>query len=161
MIPDLDTLRNDVLEYLTRQGFVVYYGAAHHLSGVIHWNIQAKPDFRDFLKVAAACGVKMVVFYAEQFERQSADDALEDLGTIDLDEDDFRSYGRRLRELREYDGFTCVLELAFTLDGVTYLYHVHTDWFDEYLKIRNQIDEAFQEDEEGPEEDMGGYFSKN
>lgn len=160
MNQNLDTLRTEIPAYLEKNGFVVYYGEVRQLSQAIGWDTRHKPNYQDYLKVASACGVKVVVFYCNEFDGNQVDEAIEDLEMADLSEEDYRTHSRRLRELREYDGFTCVVELAFSHDGSTYLFHLHTDWFAEFLNIRNEIDDALTDDG-GEEEDMEGYFSRN
>jgi hypothetical protein len=157
---NLDTLRTEIPAYLEREGFVIYYGEVRQLAQAIGWDTRRRPDYQEFLKVATACGVKVIVFYSEDFDGGQVDEAMEDLESADLTEDEYRAHSRRLRELREYSGFTCVIELAFFHQGAVYLFHLHTDWFSEYLNIRNEIDEALVDEEEDGDT-MNGYFSRN
>ena len=160
MSRNLDTLRNDILKYLDDAGFTVFHGDMRHPDRTVSWDVRKFPDFRDFLKAAANVAVKLVVFHSQEFSQAQVDEAIEDLEVAQLGEEEYRRYTKRLKQLREYDGFTCVLELSFDLDNQTYLYHLHTDWFSEFLNIRGDIDDAFPEGDDG-EVSMGGYFSKN
>jgi hypothetical protein len=157
MTQNLDTLRDEMLSALAADGFMVFHGEMRHVEGQVLWDVRRRPDFREFLKAASAAGAKLIVFHCEEYSATQADEALEDLDATRLPEEDYRSFTRRLKELREYDGFTCVLELSFDVQDRTYLFHLHTDWFEEYLNIRGDIDDAFPDEDEESDESMGGF----
>jgi hypothetical protein len=160
MSRNLDTLKSEILRSLDEDGFTVFYGEMRHVDRPVAWDTRQHQDFREFLKAASGAGVKLIVFHCQEFTRQQVEEAIEDLDIAQLSEEEFRGFGRRLKELREYEGFTCILELSFDLGGQTYLYHLHTDWFSEFLNIRSDIDDAFPDGDED-DESMGGYFSNN
>ena len=158
---NLDTLRDEMLQSLAGKGFAIYHGEERPFDTSIRWNTRTEPDFHGFVQCALAAGIKLMVLHHHSFARVEVDEALEDLEMSQLTEDEYRSISRRLKELREYDGFTCMLELSFDHDNRTYLFHLHTDWFAEFLNLRNDIDEAFPENEDDSDDSMGGYYSKN
>ena len=164
MKPNLDTLRDEILQHLAKQGFVVFHGYCRNGAArpTAYWDLDRTPDYRGFLSSASQAGVKMVVFGQVQFSPAMVDDAVGRLDDFELPSEERRGYERRLREMRSYQGFTCALELSFDHEGRTYLYEAQADWYAEFLRILDEIDSYAPEDEEGGEEDsMGGYFSRN
>jgi hypothetical protein len=44
------------------------------------------------------------------------------------------------------------------------MYHLHTDWYADFLRIRSEVDDALADadvDEDEDEEPMGGFYSRN
>jgi hypothetical protein len=161
MSQNLDTLRTEMLDHLAAAGFPVFHGAMRQIPEPIEWDAVRSPDFRDFVKCAQVAGAKLIVFHEEAFSRRQVEEAIEDLDVARLTEEEYRNYGRRLKELREYEGFMCMLELSFDMEGRTYLFHLHTDWFAEFLNIRGEVDDSFPENDDESDDSMGGYYSKN
>ncbi len=67
-----------------------------------------------------------------------------------------------MRRLREHEGVTCTLELAFDYDSRLYVYEMQPDWFTEFLNIEDEILSHFGmgEDEDVDDDDgsLGGYY---
>ena len=76
-----------------------------------------------------------------------------------LTRDEKRSYETRLRQLQAYEGFTCAVELSFSIEAQTYVFELHTEWYDALSDIVAELDAA-EEDEES-DGTLGGYFSNN
>lgn len=164
MKPNLDVLRDEILQHLGKQGFVVFHGFCR--SGATrptaYWDVDRAPDYRAFLATASQAGVKIVVFGQVQFSAAMVDDATGRLEDFELPPEERRGHERRLREMRAYQGFTCALELSFDCEGRAYIYELQADWYAEFLRILDEIDSyAPEEDEEGEKGSMGGYFSRN
>ena len=67
-----------------------------------------------------------------------------------------------LREMLSYQGFTCALEASYDYEGRTYIYDLQAEWYGEFLRILDEVDDLSSEDGEGEEDDsMGDYFSRN
>ncbi len=66
-----------------------------------------------------------------------------------------------MRQLRAYEGFTCSVELSFTLEGRIYLYESHTEWYAALNEILAELDAASGNEDEAEDGSMGGYFSNN
>ena len=164
MALDLETMKADILTALKDMELTVFFGftGLSDTSVQVYWDVEQYPDFRDFLAVAKASEVKLVVFHHEAFSLDQIDDALEQLRDSDLSRDDKRSFEKRLRELQPYEGFTCSLDLSFTLDGRLYCYRRQTEWYLSLDDILIELDAvtAIEEEDEGGGP-MGGYFSKN
>ncbi len=56
-----------------------------------------------------------------------------------MDRDEQREYQKRLRDLRDHEGVTCTLELAFDYDSRLYVYEMQPDWYNEFLNIEDEI----------------------
>jgi hypothetical protein len=105
--------------------------------------------------------VKIIVFNHQAFSLDQIDEALEQLDETDFTREEKRNYETRLRQLQGYEGFTCSLELSFSLDGRIYVYELHTDWYETLNNILAELDTAIEEAEEEDEGPIGGYFSNN
>jgi hypothetical protein len=165
MRQDLDTLCAEVERELASSGLVVFRGFNRGLESrpQVDWDVAAEPDFRLFLGCAKKLGAGIVVFSAQKLKASMLERAQDQLETADLPPDEYREFERKLRKLRGYEGFTCSLEISFDHQGVTYIFHMATTWYDEFLDMLNDLDEYAEglpadEDEEGP---MGGYYSQN
>jgi hypothetical protein len=161
---DLDHLKAEIEEHLKSQGFVVFQGHSR-ISGstpFVYWDTDRFPDFRDFLDVAKQCGARLIVFHYREFTRGHLEDAMDRLEAAELPRDDQRPLERRIKALRDYEGFTCHLELSFDWEGRVYYYSLRTEWYEDLLDVLEEIDAAFTEDdEEEGEGPVGGYFSRN
>jgi hypothetical protein len=160
---NLDTLRTEILEYLEAEGFVIFQGYSRlaETDSFVAWDVDRLPDFKTFLSAAKNAGVRLIVFHYRQFSSAHLEDGTERLEESELGVEERRSAERRLRELSEYEGFTCAIELSFDYQGRVYLFSVRSDWYDEYLDLLEDLDASLP-DEDGHEDDsMGGYYSKN
>lgn len=161
MKPDLDALKSEIQEYLEKEGFVVFRGERREdLPGAIHWDTQTYPDFRLFLEAAKKAGARMVVLTSFTFSTELIDETLEELDGAPIGRDDRRVYERRLREMREFEGFTQEISLSFDLDGNTYIFELETEWYREYEDLLEEIDLSVP-DGDDEDEPLGGYFSNN
>ncbi|MBV9266310.1 MAG: hypothetical protein JO061_09100 [Acidobacteriaceae bacterium] len=165
MTMDLQTLRTDIQSYLEQSNLAIFHGFPNLQEQVsVYWDTERHPDFREFLHAAEKAGATLVVFYYEQFTQDEIDDAFDDLETALLGREERRQYESRMRELQKYEGFTCELELSFSLTGRVYMYKIRTDWYREWEDITSELDLAADEntEEEDSEDDpMSGYFSTN
>lgn len=161
---DLEALRTEILAYLDDSGAAIFHGYHQASEDVaqVSWDTERHPDFRAFVSAGQKAGVRLFVFEHETFSLDRVDDALEQLQETDLPREDKRAYEARLRQLRSYDGFTCSLELSFSLEGREYVYEVHTDWYEALTDIMVELDTALEDEEdENGDGSMGRFFSRN
>ncbi len=167
MALDLENLRKEMQAHLEKSGTAIFYGYHRMLESLIQvaWDTDRHPDFREFLETANKSGAKLIVFNQEAFQLDQIDQALEELEDSDFTREEKRSYETRLKQLQAYEGFTCLLQLSFALEGRLYLFELRTDWFDSMRDILNELELAADpfdgEDEEEEQGPMGGYFSNN
>jgi hypothetical protein len=165
MKPNLDELKAEIPQQIESRGLTLFPGFSRVMDQVamVFWNSKKNPDYHEFLDAAEKTGAKVIVFYDREFAADLIEDALEHLEESDLPRDEQRSYERRLREMRVYDGFTCAIELSFDLNGVAYLFELRTDWYEELTEILDDIEASMPDDDDEDDEDahLGGYFSKN
>lgn len=162
MALDLETLRTEMQAYLDELGVAVFHGY-HRMPDTLNqvaWDTEFHPDFRDFLSAAQKAGAKLFVFHHHPFSLDQIDEALDQLEESDFTRDEKRNFESRLRQLRAYEGFTSSLELSFSVDGLTYVYELHTEWYDALAEILAELDAA-TDDEVEDEGSLGGYFSNN
>lgn len=164
MALDLETLRKDVDDYLTESQVPVFYGARQMMDTLnqVAWDVEKHPDFREFIKSGRDAGAKLLVFSYRAFSLDQVDDALDQVEDSNMTRDEKRGFESRLRQLQGYEGFTCSLELSFTLDGDVYTFELRTDWYEALTQIQAELDVIGEaEDEDGQDGSLGGYFSKN
>ena len=162
---NLDTLKQEILEYLEHSEFAVFRSAPGGLEGLhlVLWDAERYPDYQMFLDTARKAGAKMILFAACDFESSDIDDAVEELDECDLSREERRDLEARLRELRVHEGVTCSLELAFDHHARMYVYEIRPDWYDEFLNIGEEIAVHLPTAGGTEQEDDGsfGYFSNN
>jgi len=161
---NLDTLKQEVLEYLDSAGFAVCHGHPGGLEGppVVLWDTEHYPDYRMFLEVARKAGINLVVFGTREFEAADLDDLVAQLDDCELTREERRDYESRLRELRIFEGVTCSLDLAFDHHSRLYIFEVQPDWYEDFLGVEDEIVSRIADEEDADEGDsLGGYFSKN
>ena len=134
---NLDTLKQEIINYLAASGFAVFRGNPGGLDGlpILLWDTENYPDYQMFLEVAQKAGVKIVLFAGREFAAADIDELLEQLEEIEMERDEQREYQSRLRALRTYEGVTCSLELAFDHNGRLYVYEVQPDWYADFLEF--------------------------
>lgn len=161
---DLETLSKEILSHLTKSGTSVFHAGHRAVDPLnqIYWDVDGHPDYRAFLAVARQAGAKLINFYQQTLAVEQIDEALDELEDSDLPVDDKRQYANRLKQLREYEGFTCSIELSFALENRIYVFEQHTEWYEALTDILAELDAA--EEEDGSTDDdgsFGGYFSNN
>ena len=161
---NLDALKDQILEYLEKEGVLVFRGFCRNPEArpIAYWDSHRAPEFQAFLKVAREAGAKLVVFNDMDFSTGMADDAMDRLEEYDMPVEARRGFERRLREMRAYQGFTCALELSFDGPTRTFIYELRADWYLDFLHLLDEIDLYGPEDEPGEEDKPpGGFFSPN
>jgi hypothetical protein len=163
MALDLETRRAEIQAYLDDSGLAVFHGYHHSPEDGVQysWDTERHPDFREFLSAGQKAGVKLFVFQWDSFTLDRVDDALEQLQESSLTREEKRAYEARLRQLQAYDGFTCSIELSFSLEGREYMYEVHADWYEALDDILVELEAVFQEEDEDSGGSLGRYFSRN
>ncbi len=162
MALDLETLRTEVQAYLDEQRLAVFHGY-HQMPDALNqvaWDAELHPDFREFVSAGQKAGAKLFVFHHQAFSLDQIDEALDELEESDFTRDEKRNLEARLRQLKDYEGFTCSVELSFCVDRLIYMFELHTEWYDALAEILAELDVA-TEDEEADDGSLGGYFSNN
>lgn len=162
MKPNLEALRAEIPDYVESRGIALFrgYSRLHDDAPMIEWDCERFPDYQGFVGVAEKLGVKMIIFRDQEFYELLVDSALEDLEDAELPYDERRDYERKLREFRNYAGFTCAIEMTFDYNGSLYCFELRTDWYKEFQQISNELNSIVDEsdDDDTP---IGGYFSRN
>jgi hypothetical protein len=160
---DLHSLKDEIIEHLGNEGFVVFHGYSRlaNTDSFVTWDTDRHPDFRLFLGAAKKAGVGMIVFHERKFSSEHVEDVRDRLEACDLTAEERRNLERRLSELRAYEGFTCALELSFDYQGRVYLYNVRAEWYEDYLDLLDEVDMTSPDEEAEEDESMGGYYSRN
>ena len=97
------------------------------------------------------------------FREDDVEDALQDLEESAVESEEKQEMTVTLREMNAFAGLVGSLDLSFDFQGNTYFFYLEADWYREFLDIRDEIDLMNIDDgfEDGPDEPMSGYFSKN
>ncbi len=163
---NLETLKNEILDYLEHSDFAVFRNHAGALEGlpVITWDAERFPDYRTFLDVARKAGEKLILFASAEFEEEEIDDILEELADSDLAQDERRDLENRVNKARRHIGETCALEIAFDHNSHLYLYEAQPDWYEDFVDACDEINSTMQIEDttQGSGEDgLGGFYSNN
>ncbi len=161
---NLDTLKQEILEYLEHSEFAVFRSAPGGLEGlpIVLWDAERYPDYQMFLDTARKTGAKMILFAARELEAPEIDDTVEELDECDLTREERRDLETRLRAVRTHAGITCSIELAFDHHARMYVYEIRPDWYDEFLSIGEEIAVHLPTGSAEQEDDGSfGYFSNN
>lgn len=160
---NLEALKAEIPDHIESRGLVAFRGYSRSQTDapVVEWDCERFPDYRGFLAVAEKLGVKLVVFRDQEFQEFLVEAALEDLEDSDLPFEERRDIERRLREFRNYAGFTCSIEMTFDYQGTLYVFELRTDWYREFQRLSDELDSIAEESNDEDEPPMGGYFSHN
>jgi hypothetical protein len=166
MRPNLDSLNEEIQQYLEAEHFVVFRAASRITNvgpQVVYWDSDRYPDFRLFLDCAAKLGIRLVTFHQREFTHAHREDALDRLEETDLPRDEKRELGRRIEDLALYEGFLCAIELGFDYESRLYVFELETDWYEDWHNILDEVEEALPPDfdEGGDDGPYPGYFSNN
>lgn len=166
MKADLDSLRSEIQSHLESLEFTVFHGLSrlNEPLPLVHWDTGHYPDFKQFLEVAKKLSVELISFHHRELNPEFIDNSATDLDAAEMPSDERQQFGRRLQELRVWEGFTSSVELSFAYQGQIYVYIRRAGWYDELLEIADEIDDylSVEEEDEGDQPDtMGGYFSRN
>jgi hypothetical protein len=160
---NLDELKTEVLKYMEAEGFVVFHGYSRlaEADSFVAWDTDRLADYHVFLAAAKKAGVVMVVYHFREFSPAHLEDAEDRLEDSELTVEERRGIERRLRDLHNYEGFTCALELSFDYQRRTYLFNLRSEWYDDYLDLIEELDAAMPDEDEDDGGSMGDYYSKN
>jgi hypothetical protein len=166
MTQNLNTLRTQIQEHLESRGLVVFHGFLGSIGSqpCAYWDSIRRPDYREFVAAAEACGARLLTMFTQEFSAGMIDDAVESLEEAHLEREEQRALEVRLREMRAYEGFTCSIELNFDHAGRVYVFDVRTDWFDEFNELQEHVEAMLDVEDEEEDDDPplgGGYFSRN
>jgi hypothetical protein len=163
---NLETLKHDILDYLTASDFAVFrsYPGGLETLPVISWDTERFPDYRMFLDTAQKLGVKLVLFASRELEEVEVTDAAEELEDADMSREDKREYENRIRDAKRNIGSVCALELAFTYDSHVYAYEARPDWYEDFLEACDELDAMIAgigDVEDDGHDSLGGFYSNN
>jgi hypothetical protein len=170
MKQDLNALKTEIEHAIVEKGLVLFRGLGRGdepLSATIHWDTERYPDYAEFLAAAGALESKVIVFHDLAFSEDQIEEAAENLESVELPRDEYRDYERRLARLREYVGFTSVIELSFEHNADTYIFELIAPWYRDFLDLDDEIDAltgpSFDDDEDDEDEPgpLSGFYSKN
>jgi hypothetical protein len=162
---NIETLKNEILEYLESSDFAVFRSHPGGLEGlsVITWDVEHCPDYRAFLDTARKAGAKLILFASRELAEDELDEAVEELIETEFTRDERRELEARLAKAQRHIGATCSLELAFDHNSHLYVYEARPDWYEDFLDACDEISSVLQiDDGEGAGSDgLGGFYSNN
>ena len=163
MRPNLDSLTEEIQQYLAAEQFIVFRGLSRASDGqsFVYWDTDRHPDYKAFLDCAQQLGLRLVHFHTREFSQAHREEAPDQLEEADLPRDDKRALARRIEELAIYEGFTCAVELSFDYEGRVYLFEMQTEWYEEWHDILDEIEAALPDGMDSGYSGGGGYYSNN
>ncbi len=162
MTPNLDSLSEEIQQYLESEHFILFRSRTRLLDegAYIYWDTHKQPDYHRFLDCALQLGVRLVHFHSREFRHEHREEALELLEEVELTREEKRDLQRRIKELAIYEGFLCAIEMTFDFEGRIYVFELETEWFDEWRDILDSLEASDVEPAEG-EGGYGGFYSNN
>jgi hypothetical protein len=162
MQSNLDTLAQEIQQYLAAEHFLVFHSLsrAEEESSMIFWDTERQPDYKAFLDCALQLGVRLVHLHVREFSLRHREEALEHLEDCDLPREEKRSLEKRVQDLAIYEGLTCAIEISYDFDSRIYIFELRTDWYEEWHDLLDEIEDAVPPGE-GEEPYGGGYYSNN
>jgi hypothetical protein len=136
-----------VVGYVKSLGFNVFYGSLEYpFSITVRWD-QDKGDLKDFMRVAKAEGVRLIVI--DWFD---LDDEMIEVRRLETDviqdSDERERIDRRngaMESYRKNVGETATISVSWLRDSVRYLYTEAADWWPDLSEIFDEIDEIDEE----------------
>ncbi len=170
--PNPQILKDDILDYLRREGFAVFHveSGGWPSEQAVWWDTVKAPDYKDFITAARATGAKMILFFDEEMDEAEIADAEDALETAELEPEQYREYARRIGELRSYIGFTSRLGIGFSSEGSFYWYDLEAAWYEDLVEVLDDLhlagigmgdDLDDDEDEEDGKPPLGNFYSNN
>jgi hypothetical protein len=160
--PNLNSLTEEIQSYLETEHFIVFrcLTRAGDEPPIVYWDTERNPEFKPFLDCALQLGIRLIHLHVREFTSMHREEALDQLNESELDRNQQREMKRRIEELTIYEGLTCAVEMSFDFEGRLYMYQVHTDWYEEWQDLCDELEDFMGGDEDGPDK-YGGYFSNN
>jgi hypothetical protein len=152
-----------MLDYIRHVGLPVFHTYSPlEDEGVMFWDNEAFPDWRQFVDVAKESGARLIVFASQQLDESDLEQAFEKLEECEMNSEERRSYATQFELLRKYVDQTSWIRLAFEHAGQWLACEFVAPWQDEYDSAMDDLDTflPFQVDEEDEEPDRG-LFSRN
>jgi hypothetical protein len=149
MKPNLDSLTEEIQNYLEAEHFIVFRSRSRvpDEARLVEWDSEKHSDYRQFLDCALKLGVRLINFHTREFNATYREDAVEQLEESELPRDEKRDLERRIEELALYEGFVCAIELSFDYDQRVYVFDLETEWYEEWHDIMDEIEDALPEDD--------------
>ena len=161
---NLDSLKQELLDYIVSEGFAVFRGQPGYLEALptLDWDSAAHPEYHAFLNVAKVAGARIIVFAHRELRSEDLEIVIEQAEECELPREEMRSVERGLADLRAFIGSTGSIEMAFDYQGRMYVYELMTDWFQTFIDLSELVMAASSPDDNDDDEDsFGGYYSKN
>jgi len=116
---------------------------------------------------AKSAGAKMILYFDQELDEETLDDAEDALELAVLEPEEYREYARRLGDLRAYLGFTNRLGVGFATEGMFYWFDLEAPWYEELADMIEDLHmssfprSAAEPDEEDEDPPLGNFYSKN
>lgn len=128
---DLQEKSKEILEYITNEGFGIFYSREFDDYDIFDWDMSK--DWKEFFAIAKNEGVKIIVANNNTFD-SSKEDLIETSQSIteEDEQDDDLSF-------KEYDGKVGSYQFLWVKEGIKYSLSETTDWYKEYRGIESAI----------------------
>jgi hypothetical protein len=136
-----------VAGYVRSLGFNVFYGYVAHPFNITVRGDRSKGDLKDFLRVAKAEGVRLIVIDWFDLDDDTLDLRKRNVDGIKNPDEKDRVARRNevLESYRKYVGKTAYVSVSWLKDGVRYLYYEAEEWWNDLLDIIEEADEEAEE----------------
>ena len=165
---NLDSLKLEIEQHIRDNGFAMFRGLERSSMDrdlSINWDTLRFPDFKEFLAVAAAAGVKIVVFHFVVLAPSHIQMLQSHLDEASIERDEKRNLSRAIQRLKMYEGFISSVAISFDHGINTYLYSLSTAWQTEMDNIAERIEPFLPDFLTGEDENDGpvggSFYSRN
>jgi hypothetical protein len=133
----LRQVANEVREFLRQEELIVYHGTdIAEPRNRIYWNQAQGGDWKSFLQCAQALAAKPIYLRFSEFD---------EFEMLDVEDEDIqRTFASRI-------GQVCIIELLFHYNGFMHCYQDVADWYEEFERLTNDLDDEELEDDDDDE----------
>ncbi len=165
--PNPQIAKDEILQFLKKEGLSVFHVEPDMWpeNRSVWWDTEREPDYKKFVAIAKAAGVKQVLYLDEDLQDTTVKSAQASLEMARLDPEEYREYAHALAEFRSYEGFTCRVCIGYALESIFYWYDLEALWYMDFLDLIDELHAASfayrRDDDEDGEPPMGNFYSNN
>jgi hypothetical protein len=134
---DLSTLKDDMIAFTAGHGLARFKGFVNEEAQSVLWGNSNPEEWKDFVELANAAGVKFLTMEDVTLEREELDLLVNRLRESMEDDDDVED----ARWLRTHVGKVGYIQLGFAYNGTLFLYEISTEWYERYQALVDSADE--------------------
>lgn len=147
---NIEETKKEILDYIKKNGFGIFYGSIHVRNGVL-WN-PSQGDWKDFVNIAKNEDIKTLLYHESILSEELAElsTAISEY-KIDLDKKEdvslLKELQSKLKSFEEFSEKIAWIHLSWIKGGVHYLLQLTSPWYDEFLGVQEEAQKLLKEKE--------------